>query len=39
MNADTTINDEDVLFIQSIVEENVDENNESSATPNLSDDP
>ena len=39
VNADTTINQDDELFIQSIVEETADENNENTATPNLSDDP
>ena len=39
VNADTTINEDDELFIQSIVEETADENNENTATPNLSDDP
>ena len=39
VNADTMINEEDELFIQSVVEETADEKNEHTATPNLSDDP
>ena len=39
VNADTTINEDDELFIQIIVEEVTDENNENTSTPNLSDDP
>ena len=39
VNADTTINEEDDLFIQNTVEETADENDENTATPNLSDDP
>ena len=39
VNADTTINEEDELFIQNTVEETADENNENTGTPNLSDDP
>ena len=39
VNADTMINEEDELFIQSTVEETADENNEHTATPNLSEDP
>ena len=39
VNADTTINEDDELFIQIIVEEVTGENNENTSTPNLSDDP